>query len=229
MIARRGKKVANPTLAELVLSLEDKPALEDKPEALPPFSALFASGQWHRTAVGIAIYAAATTAYFCSAILLPKALVEQGASVGLSFGLGSLLFLVTIPGKFFTGYIMEVIGRRWTIAYCLGGAVPGLYSMGAAHSFGSLATVSMTAGAGTSSGRHRDTSCPPSSRPSCWSRIWARPSVLRQDRGGGGDRRLRAADVRHGDGREARANDGARRFPGKADGNATRLNFFRRR
>jgi len=141
MIARCGDKVPRLTLADL------GPSLQDTPDALPPFAALFAPGQWQRTAVGIAIYGAATTAYVCSAILLPKALVEQGASVGLSFGLGSLLFLVTIPGKFFTGYIMEIIGRRWTIAYCLGGSVPGLFLMGAAHSFGSLATVAMTAGA----------------------------------------------------------------------------------
>ena len=71
--------------------------------------------------MGIVLYAAATTAYYCSAILLPKALVDQGAAVSLSFGLGTLLFVVTIPGKFFTGFIMEIIGRRWTITYCLGG------------------------------------------------------------------------------------------------------------
>ena len=86
--------------------------------------------------MGILCYAAATTAYYCSAILLPKALVDQGAAVGLSFGLGTLLFMVTIPGKFFTGFIMEIIGRRWTITYCLGGAVPGLVLMAMAHNAG---------------------------------------------------------------------------------------------
>ena len=141
MIALCGNKVPKLTLAELGRRWAEGP------EALPPFSALFAATQRQRTIVGIVIYGAATTAYYCSAILLPKALVDQGAAVGLSFGLSSLLFLVTIPGKFFTGYIMEIIGRRWTITYCLGGAVPGLFLMGAAHSFGSLATVSMAAGA----------------------------------------------------------------------------------
>ncbi len=30
-------------------------------------------------------------------------------------GLGTLLFMVdVIPGKFFNGFIMEVIGRRWS-------------------------------------------------------------------------------------------------------------------
>jgi putative MFS transporter len=114
---------------------------------LPPFSALFGPGQLRRTVVGILCYGAATTAYYCSAILLPKALVDQGAAVTLSFGLGTLLFMVTIPGKFFTGFIMEVIGRRWTITYCLGGAVPGLALMALAHTLGEYATVAMTAGA----------------------------------------------------------------------------------
>src|SRR5271166_5320844 len=54
---------------------------------------------------------------------------------------------VTIPGKFFTGFIMEIIGRRWTITYCLAGAVPGLALMGLAHRTGPHATVVMTAGA----------------------------------------------------------------------------------
>ena len=42
---------------------------------------------------------------------------------------------------------MEVIGRRWTITYCLAGAIPGLFLMGVAHLTGPYATVSMTAGA----------------------------------------------------------------------------------
>jgi MFS family permease len=141
MIARCGSRVPPLTVADL------GPTLEDAREALPPFAALFRAGQLRRTAVGILCYAAATTAYYCSAILLPKALVDQGAAVGLSFGLGTLLFMVTIPGKFFTGFIMEIIGRRWTITYCLAGAVPGLALMAMAHNAGPYATVAMTAGA----------------------------------------------------------------------------------
>ncbi len=141
MIARCGNRVPPLTVAEL------GPTLADAPEALPPFAALFRAGQLRRTVVGTVLYAAATTAYFCSAILLPKALVDQGAAVGLSFGLGTLLFMVTIPGKFFTGFIMEIIGRRWTITYCLAGAVPGLALMAMAHTTGEYATVAMTAGA----------------------------------------------------------------------------------
>jgi MFS family permease len=141
MIARCGNRVAPLTVADL------GPDLADAPEPLPPFTALFRAGQLRWTVVGIACYAAATTAYYCSAILLPKALVDQGSAVGLSFGLGTLLFMVTIPGKFFTGFIMEIIGRRWTITYCLAGAVPGLALMAMAHTLGVYATVAMTAGA----------------------------------------------------------------------------------
>jgi MFS family permease len=141
MIARCGNRVPKLTVAELGSDLADAP------EALPPFTALFRAGQLRWTAVGIICYAAATTAYYCSAILLPKALVDQGSAVGLSFGLGTLLFMVTIPGKFFNGFIMEIIGRRWSITYCLGGSVPGLVLMAMAHNAGPYATVAMTAGA----------------------------------------------------------------------------------
>jgi putative MFS transporter len=141
MIARCGSRVPKLAVPDLGLNLAGAH------EVLPPFAALFRTGQLRRTVVGILCYAAATTAYYCSAILLPKALVDQGAAVSLSFGLGTLLFMVTIPGKFFTGFIMEIIGRRWTITYCLGGAVPGLALMAMAHRMGPYATVAMTAGA----------------------------------------------------------------------------------
>ena len=141
MIARAGNQVPKLTVADL------GPNLGGSGEALPPFAALFRPGQLGWTVVGILCYASATTAYYCSAILLPKALVDQGSAVSLSFGLGTLLFMVTIPGKFFNGFIMEIIGRRWSITYCLGGSVPGLVLMAMAHDLGEYATVAMTAGA----------------------------------------------------------------------------------
>jgi MFS family permease len=141
MIERAGNRVPKLTVADL------GPNLAEASEALPPFGALFRPGQLRRMMVGISCYAAATTAYYCSAILLPKALVDQGAAVSLSFGLGTLLFMVTIPGKVFNGFIMEIIGRRWSITYCLGGSVPGLVLMAMAHNLGDEATVAMTAGA----------------------------------------------------------------------------------
>jgi putative MFS transporter len=141
IIARSGGRVPPLTVAALGT------ALQTAREALPPISALFRPGQLRWTVVGILCSAAASTAYYCSAILLPKALIDQGAAVGLSFGLSTLLFMVTIPGKFFTGFIMEIIGRRWTITYCFAGAIPGLALMAVAHRSGAYATVAMTAGA----------------------------------------------------------------------------------
>jgi putative MFS transporter len=141
MIARSGGRIPPLTIAALGTGL--KTACE----ALPSIKALFRPGQLRWTLVGTACYAVGTTAYYCSAILLPKALVDQGAAVSLSFGLSTLLFMVTIPGKFFTGFIMEIIGRRWTITYCFAGALPGLALMGLAHRAGDYATVAMSAGA----------------------------------------------------------------------------------
>jgi putative MFS transporter len=141
MIQRCGNRVSSLSLADLGSNLSTRV------EQLPPFSALFAPGQRRWTIVGILCGACAGTAYYCCAILVPKALVDQGTAVSLSFGLSTLLFLVTIPGKFFTGFIMEIIGRRWAITYCFVGAIPGLAMMAMAHRAGDAATVVMSAGA----------------------------------------------------------------------------------
>jgi MFS transporter, putative metabolite:H+ symporter len=141
MIARGGGRVEPLTLTALGSNQRTTA------EKLPPFLSLFRHDQLRWTIVGIVCYTTAVAAYYCSAILLPKALVDQGAAVGLSFGLSTLLFMMTIPGKFFTAFMMEIIGRRWTITYCLGGAIPGLALMGLAHRAGEYATVAMSAGA----------------------------------------------------------------------------------
>jgi MFS transporter, putative metabolite:H+ symporter len=113
---------------------------------LPPFWALFARGQLRWTAVGILIGICAGTAAAMIHNLLPKALHDQGAAVAFSFGLSSLIYFASIPGKAFTGFLMEIIGRRWTIAYALAGSLPGLVLMLMAHRAGQFATVLMVAG-----------------------------------------------------------------------------------
>jgi putative MFS transporter len=126
-------------------------ALGDHREAahqqLPPYWALFRRGQLRWTTVGILSGVCAGTAYFLVSVLLPKALVDQGAAVSLSFGLTSLVYFASIPGKAFTGFLMEIIGRRWTIAYALAGSLPGLCLMLMAHQAGEYATVVMVTGA----------------------------------------------------------------------------------
>jgi len=141
IIRRCGNRVPAMTVSDL------GPNLAVAKEELPPFTALFRRGQLRWTVVGILCAIGATICYYTSAILLPKALVDQGAAVTLSFGLSSLLFLATVPGKMFTGYLMEVIGRRWTITFCLSGALPGLFMMAVAHLGGDYATVVFVAGA----------------------------------------------------------------------------------
>jgi MFS transporter, putative metabolite:H+ symporter len=141
IIRRSGNRVPAMTVPDL------GPNLAVAKEELPPFTALFRRGQLRWTVVGILCAISATICYYTCAILLPKALVDQGAAVTLSFGLSSLLFLATVPGKLFTGYFMEVIGRRWTITYCLAGALPGLFLMAVAHLTGDYATAMFVAGA----------------------------------------------------------------------------------
>ena len=48
-------------------------------EELPPYRALFRRGQLRWTAIGISSYVFAGTAFFLISVLLPKALVDQGA------------------------------------------------------------------------------------------------------------------------------------------------------
>jgi MFS family permease len=64
------------------------------------------------TAIGISSYVFQSIAFFLTSTLLPKALVDQGAAVAMSFGVASLVFGASIPGKAFTGSLMEIIGRR---------------------------------------------------------------------------------------------------------------------
>ena len=116
-------------------------------ERLPPYWALFGRGQLRWTTVGILSGVCAGTAGFLIHVLLPKALVDQGTAVTFSFGLSSLVYFASIPGKGFTGFLMEIIGRRWTIAYALAGSLPGLFLMLIAHLAGQYATVVMVAGA----------------------------------------------------------------------------------
>ncbi len=121
--------------------------LQTAREELPPYRALLYRGQLRWTAIGISSYVFAGTAFFLISVLLPKALVDQGSAVSLSFGVTTLVFAASIPGKGFTGFLMEVIGRRWTIFYALAGSLPGLFLMMMAHRAGPYATVMMVAGA----------------------------------------------------------------------------------
>ncbi len=140
IIKRCGNRVPLLTVAGL------GPSLTLGREALPPFVALFRAGQLRWTVVGILTGVSASTAYYTCAILLPKALVDQGGAVALGFGVSSVLFMASIPGKLFTGYLMEIIGRRWTMTYSLAGSLPGIALMAAAHWTGPAATVVFIAG-----------------------------------------------------------------------------------
>jgi AAHS family 4-hydroxybenzoate transporter-like MFS transporter len=140
IIARSGNRVAPLSVAEL----GDTTPIAD--EKLPPYWALFARGQLRWTLVGIFSSAFAGSAFFLIANLLPKALIEQGAVVSTGFAVTSLVYLASIFGKGFTGFLMEILGRRWTIFYAMAGSLPGVFLMLIAHRAGPSATVVMIAG-----------------------------------------------------------------------------------
>jgi MFS family permease len=65
----------------------------------------------------------------------------------LSFGLSSLVFAASIPGKLFNGFIMEIVGRRWTITGAFLLSIPGLLLMVLAHRAGPASTIVFSVGA----------------------------------------------------------------------------------
>ncbi len=139
IIARCGNRVAPLSVAQLG-------DLHEASEKLPPYWALFAKGQLRWTTVGILSGICAGTAYFLISTLLPKALNDQGFAVSASLGLTSIVYAASFFGKGFTGFLMEIIGRRWTIAYALLGSLPGLALMLLAHRAGPYSGVVMVAG-----------------------------------------------------------------------------------
>ncbi len=140
IIARAGNRVA-PLTVEALGNTQ-----EAAREVLPPYWALFAPGQIRWTAVGILSGVCAGTAYFLISVLLPKALHDQGFALSASLGLTSIVYAASFFGKGFTGFLMEIIGRRWTIAYALTGSLPGLALMLLSGRAGPYASVLMVAG-----------------------------------------------------------------------------------
>jgi MFS transporter, putative metabolite:H+ symporter len=141
MIRRAGDRV--PPLSVATLGTDVREVREE----LPPYRALWARGQLRWTAIGISSYVFCGTAFFLISVLLPKALIDQGATRTLSFGVATLVFAASIPGKGFTGFLMEIIGRRWTIFYAMIGSLPGLLMMLLAQHSARPATIMMVGGA----------------------------------------------------------------------------------
>jgi MFS family permease len=115
-------------------------------EKLPPYWKLFAKGQLRWTVVGVLAGGCAGAAFFLVAVLLPKALHDQGFALSSSLGLTSIVYAASFVGKGFTAWLMEIIGRRWTIFYAMAGSLPGIALMLLAHTAGSYAGILMIAG-----------------------------------------------------------------------------------
>jgi MFS family permease len=140
IIRRSGNRVSPLTVAEL----GDVRAAAR--ETLPPYRHLFAGGQLRWTAVGVITGTCAGSAAYMTAALLPKALTNQGYAVSVSLGITSIIYATSFFGKGFTGWLMEIIGRRWAIFYVMAGGLPGFFLMLLSHTAGPYARVLMIAG-----------------------------------------------------------------------------------
>jgi MFS family permease len=141
IIQRSGNRVPPLALAELG-DVSEAAARE----TLPPYRALFAKGQLRWTVVGVVAGTCAASGAFMTAALLPKALTNQGYAVSVSLGITSIIYATSFFGKGFTGWLMEIIGRRWTIFYVLAGSLPGFCLMLLSHTAGAYARGLMIAG-----------------------------------------------------------------------------------
>lgn len=140
MIARSGARVA-------AIPLSAAAGWSASAGVLPPYAALFRGSQLRGTIVATLCWLGALVSYVLFSAMLPKALVDQGYAVQVSFGLSTLLFLVTIPGKLLNGFMMERFGRKPTIFFALFTSIFGLLLMVGAHSVGGEgATVMFTGG-----------------------------------------------------------------------------------
>jgi len=81
-----------------------------------------------------------------TAALLPKALTNQGYAVSVSLGITSTIYATSFFGKAFTGWLMEIIGRRWAIFLVMGGALPGFCLMLLSNTAGEYARALMVTG-----------------------------------------------------------------------------------
>jgi MFS family permease len=140
IIRRSGNQVPPLTVAEL------GDVREAGYEALPPYRALFAKAQLRWTLVGMITGTCAASAAFMTAALLPKALTNQGYAVSVSLGITSIIYAASFFGKGFTGWLMEIIGRRWTIFYVMAGSVPGYCLMLLSHMAEDYARLLMIVG-----------------------------------------------------------------------------------
>jgi MFS transporter, putative metabolite:H+ symporter len=140
IVARSGNRVPPLTLAALG-DLHEAPH-----EKLPSYWALFAKGQLRWTVVGIVAGSCAGCASFSIATLLPKALTNQGYALSVSLGITSIIYFTSFFGKAFTGWLMEIIGRRWTICFVMAGSLPGFCLMLLANRAGGHAHAVMIAG-----------------------------------------------------------------------------------
>jgi putative MFS transporter len=140
IIRRSGNRVPLLTVAEIG---DVHAAARQK---LPPYRALFAKGQLRWTAVGVIAGTCAASAAYMTAALLPKALTNQGYAVSVSLEITSIIYATSFVGKGFTGWLMEIIGRRWTIFYVMAGSLPGFCLMLLSHRAGPYAGVLMIAG-----------------------------------------------------------------------------------
>ncbi|MDQ7093558.1 MFS transporter [Desulfosporosinus sp. PR] len=91
----------------------------EKREEVPGFASLFARGHAQRTIIAILVYTCGAVPFYIFSTLFPAIMVAHGFVLVKSFAFAIVLFVVTIPGKFINGILMERLGRVITIAIAL--------------------------------------------------------------------------------------------------------------
>jgi putative MFS transporter len=110
---------------ESAAGVEPVPSKPPQPAPAPPWTALWAAGRRARTAALWVVWFSINFSYYGAFIWLPTLLVSQGFSLVRSFAFTLFITLAQLPGYAVAAFLIEVWGRRITLAVFLTGSAAG--------------------------------------------------------------------------------------------------------
>ncbi len=115
-------------------ALIDAPPASNAPHENATDSSIWGPGLRRRTAAFWIVWFCVSLAYYGAFTWIPSLLVDQGFSLVRSFSFTLIITLAQLPGYALAGWLIEVWGRRTTLAvFLVGSAVSaGLYGLAAA-------------------------------------------------------------------------------------------------
>ena len=122
---------------QIVRSFEAEAAPAEYDTSQPPREETIRGGIWGpdlraRTAAFWTVWFCVSLSYYGAFIWIPSLLVEQGFSLVRSFTFTLIITLAQLPGYFAAAWLIEVWGRRITLAAFLAGSAVSAFAYGMA-------------------------------------------------------------------------------------------------